>query len=163
MKLRLLCAAAAALALCACSILIGGAKETCGERPAGGGPAVLVTKDQELCEVVRIRVAQALEDDPDISYEKLEELRDKSMSWRGQETVEGLVAAIRRDAGDMTADAVQRAVDSVVAQSKRPLRVEGADVEPCLVKGVVKGARLALFRAGPWPAAAPAGAAAEKP
>jgi hypothetical protein len=162
MRLRLLTVVVAALPLAACSLVIGGATDTCGERPAGGGPPVIVTKDQELCDIVQIRVAQAVEDDPGIGYARLLEIRDKSMDWQGQKTLDGLVAAIRRDAGDKTADAVQRAVDSVMAQSKRPLRVEGDDVQPCLVKGAAKGARLAVMRAGPWPAATPQGAAAEK-
>jgi hypothetical protein len=162
MTFRLLCVAAAALPLAACNLVLGG-PETCGERPSGSGPAVIATKDQELCDVVRLRVAQALEDDPAISYAKVVELRDKCDDWRRAPTIERLVAAIRRDAGDMTADAVQRAVDSVVAQSKRPLRVEGDDVEPCLVKGAAKGARMALMNSGPWRAEAAPGASAEKP
>jgi len=162
MRFRLLAVVAATLPLAACSMVIGGATESCGERPAGSGPPVIVTKDQELCDVVRIRVAQAIEDDPDIGYARFQEIRDKSMDWQGQKTLDALDAAIRRDAGDKTADAVQRAVDSVTAQSKRPLRVEGDEVQPCLVKGAAKGARLAVLRAGPWPAAAPEGGAAEK-
>jgi len=159
---RLVLVVAAAPLLAACSIIIGAGTETCGERHEGRGPAVLVTKDQELCEIVRIRVAQALEDDPAITYAKVDELRETSADWQHKKTVESLVDTIRREAGDMTADAVQRAVDSVLAQSKRPLRVEGDDVEPCLVKGMAKGARLALLRAGPWRTDAPAEAAPEK-
>jgi len=161
MNLRSLRLVVAALPLAACTVMIGGSVETCGEHPADGGPPVIVTKDQEVCEMVRIRVWRALEDDPEISYARVEELREKSIEWERERTVGSLVAAVRRGAGDLTADAMQRAVDAVLAQSKRPIPADCEDVERCLVKGALKGVRIALNNTRPWSPATPAAPSAE--
>jgi hypothetical protein len=162
MNLRLLRPILLCLPLAACSIVIGGRVETCGEHPADGGPAVIVTKDQEICEMVRVRVARAIEEDPEITYARVDELREKSLQWEREKTFDGLVAAVRRDAGDLTADAMRSAVDAVLAQSKRPLPADHGDVERCLVKGAMKGLNIALLNVRPWAPATPTAPAAEE-
>jgi len=163
MRLRTAPVLALAACLAACTVQIGGHVETCGEIPDGGGAPVIATKDQELCELVRLRVAQALEKDPDLTYGRVQELLDKTSEWEGKRTLESLVAALRKDCGNVTADAVQRAVDDVTSRSTRPTRKDCDDVQRCLVKGAAKGVRMALSAARPWgpetptaPAPAPA-------
>ncbi len=151
MNFRATCvAAAAAMSMSACTLVVGGRAETCGEHPSGGGPAVISTRDQELCELVRIRVGKELDDDASLNYEKIDGLLEKCGGWERKDTIEDLVAALRRDAGDHVADAVRRAVDAVLAQSKRPMPTACPDEQKCLVKGAVKGVKIALSTARPW-------------
>ena len=145
---RLALIPALALALGACEILVGAKIDTCGEHPAGGGPAVIVTKDQELCDVVRLRVTREV-DANELTRETIDHLVDRSLSWERRDTLDEFVAAVRKDAGDAIADAVRRAVDAVLAQSQRTTRPDCGDIEPCLVKGAAKGVRIALLYAQP--------------
>ena len=147
--MKTIAAALLPLALGACSILVGGHPETCGEYPAAGGPAVIATLDQELCEVVRLRVLRGLDSLGELSRETIDRLIDRTLGWEQKATVDDLVATIRRDAGDAMADDVRRAVDSVTAHSQRPLAADCADAQRCLVKGAAHGARVALLYAQP--------------
>ena len=139
-----------------CSLSLGGRTDVCGEYPANGGPAVLATRDQELCEVVRLRVVRQLDLQANLTYDEIDRLLERTAAWEGRPSVDDLVATIRRDAGDAMAGEVRRAVDSVLATSQRPLPADCPDMQRCLVKGAARGVRIALLYAQPHaPAAAP--------
>ena len=115
-----------------CTWVIGGSRDDmCGERPASGGPPVIVTRDQELCDVVRARVQRQL-DVSSLKRDELDRLIDRTLHWETRDTLDEFVAAVRRDAGDAFADEVRRAVDAVAAQSRRTTRPDCADVQRCL-------------------------------
>jgi hypothetical protein len=138
----------------ACQMTLGGRVETCGEYPAAGGPAAIVTRDQELCEVVRLRVGRGLEAANALPREKLDSLFEKTASWERKDTLADFLAVVRRDAGDAFADDVKRAVDDVLARPQRPLPPDCG--EKCLVRGAARGARFALEYALPEELKAPA-------
>lgn len=148
-----------ALPLAGCSIVVGGRPDVCGEYPEGGGPAVIVTRDQELCEIVRLRVTNGLASLPELSQSRLDELVERSQSWEQIRTMDRLVETLREEAGEGFATDVQRAVDAVAAQSKRTLAADcAAQEERCMVRGAVRGVRIALMNAVP---VAPPGATQE--
>ena len=138
-----------ALLLGAC--VFGGRPEICGEPHAGGGPAVLSTKDQELCEIVRLRVLMERETAPSFTRARLDHLVDRSLAWEMKGTLAALLEAVRADAGDGFAGAMQRAFDAVRTKSSRPLPADCPDAERCLVRGAARGARIALLTAEPSP------------
>ncbi len=133
--------AAALAALPACS---GRRTDICGEIPASGGPAVIVTRDQELCEIARVRVQRAIADEAKLDELTAQHLHSRSFSWEDAKTTEGLVARIRSDAGDRVADAVARAIADVRQFSQRPIGTTCADEERCLALGAARGARFAV-------------------
>jgi hypothetical protein len=141
--------AALCVALGACTVSFGGRPDACGVYPEGGGPAVIATRDQELCEVVRLRVLQRLDGSVQLPPQALDALGEASLAWERRSTVEDLIAAVRRDAGDRLADDVARAIESVTSRSKRPLPSGCPDEEKCLVRGAARGARLAVQAARP--------------
>ena len=139
-----------ALPLAGCSIVIGGRPDACGEYGEGGGPAVISTRDQELCEVVRLRIGRGLASLPELSQGRIDELGERSKAWEQIRTIERLVETLREEAGAGFAEDVRRAVDAVEAQSKRELTAEcAAESERCMVRGAVRGLRIALLNAEP--------------
>ena len=76
----------------------------CGEVPPGGGPRVITTRDQELCEIVRLRLEFALSEIPDLEEAVVQRWHDASWGWTDARTCEGVVARIREDSGDPLAD-----------------------------------------------------------
>lgn len=131
-------------ALAGCQILIGPRIERCGETPEGGGPSVIVTIEQELCEVVRLRVIRQLEGMQGLTRETIDRLVDRALTWEKQPTLDRLIAMIRKDAGDEMANEVERAATGVLAHSQRTPGPDCEDVQRCLVKGAAKGSRIAL-------------------
>ncbi|MCG3135776.1 MAG: hypothetical protein HMLKMBBP_03532 [Planctomycetes bacterium] len=134
--------ASAFVALAALAACESTRPDVCAPLPPGGGPPVLATQDQELCEVARLRVRDAvyaagIRDDRRVGV-----IHDLSRSWGDADTVAGLVERIRGDAGDEIAEAVRRACDDVRSRSRRPLPAGCG--ERCLVRGAAKGARIAL-------------------
>ena len=140
---------AAWLCLGACSVILGGRPETCGDYPQGGGPAVISTKDQQVCDVVRLRIGRALDLDDQLTRDEIDRLVQQTLVWEKKATVDRLVDAVRKDAGDTVATELRRAIDSVLAQSSLPLPAACTDAERCLVKGAARGARIALLYATP--------------
>jgi hypothetical protein len=138
------------LSLAGCSIVIGGRPDVCGEYPEDGGPAVIVTRDQELCEIVRLRVGSGLASLPQLSQQRLDELVERTRSWESIGTVDRLLETLREEAGEGFAQDVQRSVASVAAQSTRPLSADcESKQERCMVRGAVRGIRIALLNAQP--------------
>ena len=134
------------LLLSGCEIFVGGRVDSCGEPPPDGrGPAVIATLDQELCDVVRLRVIRRLDGMEELKRADLDRLVDRTLAWEQKRTLDELVEAIRKDAGDAMAEEVQRAASAVLAQSRRTTRPECGEVQRCLVKGAAKGARIALL------------------
>ncbi len=118
--------------------------EACGEYPAGGGPAVIRTRDQELCEITRQRVMQHLQRLPGLDYERAETLFERSQRWQFADTIAELLETIEKDAGAEFAAAVARAVESV-RNSTKPLSAAcESEREKCMAQGAAKGAYLAL-------------------
>lgn len=118
--------------------------EACGEYPVGGGPAVIRTRDQELCEITRQRVMLHLQKRPDLDYATAENIFEKSERWRFEDTLPELLTRIEKDAGPAFADAVRHAVESV-ERSTKPYSAEcESERERCMTKGAAKGAYLAL-------------------
>ena len=140
---------AALLCLGGCQMMFGGHMETCGEYPAGGGPAMISTKDQQVCDVVRLRVGRAIDLHGLVSRADVERLLERTLAWEHKATIDDLVDAIRKDAGDAVADEVRRAVDSVLAHSTLPMPADCPDAQRCLVKGAARGMRIALSYAHP--------------
>jgi hypothetical protein len=142
--MKLLQLAAAWLALGACTYMFGGHMETCGEYPAGGGPAVIATKDQQICDVVRLRVGREIDLHGLVSRADVDRLLERTGTWERQATLDDLVDAVRHDAGDAVAAELRRATDSVLAHSTLPMPADCPDVQRCLVKGAARGLRIAL-------------------
>jgi len=118
---------------------------SCGEYPAAGGPAVIRTRDQQVCETVRMRVIQHLAALPDLDLQKAEQLYQRVLSWRRFHTLEDLYAGAEKDGGPELAAALRRGVESVRAESAMPLTAEcERKLEECLTAGAVKGAELAM-------------------
>lgn len=137
-----------ALAPAACSIVVGGRPDVCGVYPEGGGPAVIETRDQELCEVVRIRVSNGLASLPELTQARIDQLVERTESWKGIRTTDRLVETLREEAGEGFAADVQRALESVARQSSRGVDAEcAADEQRCMVRGAVRGLRIALLNA----------------
>jgi len=118
--------------------------EACGEYPEGGGPAVIRTRDQELCEITRQRVMRHLQQRRDLDLDRAERLFERSQNWRFESTIEGLLARIEKDAGPDFAAAVRRAIESVEASTKPYSSDCETQREACMTKGAAKGAYLAL-------------------
>lgn len=116
----------------------------CGDPSPRGGPPVIASKDAELCESVRLRVAEALAALPDLYPERAEMLRDRTWSWEDASSVDGMLRRVRADAGEELAAAVARAVEDVRTHSTFKVRAECADAERCLVRGAALGARIAF-------------------
>lgn len=143
--------AALCLALTATWLLAAACRtppEACGEYPEGGGPAVIRTKDQELCEITRQRVMRHLQKREDLDFETAERLFERSLNWRFESTIDGLLARIEKDAGPDFAAAVRRAIDSVQASTKPYSADCETQREACMAKGAAKGAYLALTQRG---------------
>ena len=122
--------------------------EACGEYGPDGGPAIIRTRDQELCEITRQRVMQHLQKRTDLDLDSAEKLFERSQSWRFEDTIAGLLERIETDAGPEFAAAVRRAIDSVAASTK-PWPPDCAEErERCLARGAAKGAYLALTQRG---------------
>jgi len=147
--MKLLQLAAAWLALGACTYMFGGHMETCGEYPPGGGPAVIVTKDQQVCDVVRLRVGREIDVHGMLSRAEIDRLLERQIYWEHEDTIDQFVDAIRKDAGDVVAAEVRRAVNSVLANSTLPMPADCPDAEKCLVRGAARGLRIALSYAHP--------------
>jgi len=120
------------------------APEACGEYPEGGGPAVIRTRDQELCEITRQRVMQHLQKREDLDHARAEALFEKSVTWKFSDSIQDLLVRIEQDAGAEFAAAVRRAVDSVAASTKPFTADCETQRERCMTKGAAKGAYLAL-------------------
>lgn len=140
---RMIGMALAALLLSACETR----PVACGEYPEGGGPAVIRTRDQEACELVRQRVLQELAATEDLTFERAATLLEKSDGWQHVDDVGDLLRRVERDAGPGFAAAVRRGIESVLGASGRPLSADcGEDQERCIARGAAKGARLALVQ-----------------
>lgn len=140
-------ATVAAAGLAAAGALLGACvqpRTTCGEAPAGSGPPVITTRDGELCESVRLRVADALGRMQDLYAERASSLRDLTWRWEDARTLDGFLRRVRDEAGDGIADAIARAVDEVRAHGTKPMRADCTDAERCLVRGAALGARIAF-------------------
>ena len=138
--LAALAVAAAALGACASQN-----RTACGNFDPHGGPPRIDSKDAELCESVRIRIADELGRlVSNVNEVDLGRWRDMTWSWEDAKTVDGLVRRARSDAGDAVADAIARAVEDVRAHSTRAVRAECKDAEHCLVRGAALGARIAF-------------------
>jgi len=163
MQNPLLVAACLCLGACTGAIPWSGHADTCGEYPPGGGPAVIVTKDQQVCDVVRLRVGREIELNEMLTRGQIDTLLEKSGEWERRTTLDGLVDAVRKDAGDGVAAELRRAVNSVLAHSTLPMRADCPDVQKCIVLGAVKGLRFALAYAQPFdpPPPSPEGAGAK--
>jgi hypothetical protein len=99
---------------------------------------------------VRLRVTNGLASLPELSQSRLDELVERSQSWEQIRTMDRLVETLREEAGEGFATDVQRAVDAVAAQSKRTLAADcAAQEERCMVRGAVRGVRIALMNAVP--------------
>ncbi|MCE9636252.1 MAG: hypothetical protein K8T90_11170 [Planctomycetes bacterium] len=120
------------------------ARTTCGEPSGRGGPPLIATRDGDLCESARLRVAEALGRRSDLFAERAEQLREFTWSWQDAKSLEGFVRRAREDAGDDVADAIGLAIEQVRAHSTKPLRADCADAERCLVRGAALGARIAF-------------------
>lgn len=149
------------LVLASCTLVIGGRPETCGTYPDDGGPAVLVTRDQELCEIVRLRTARGLASVESLTQEQIDALLGRVASWSNERTMASLAARIRSEAGDPMADDVLRSFDAVRAGSSRPIAPECEADERCWVRGAVRGIEIALLYA--QPSAPPEGEPDEPP
>lgn len=128
------------------SALVGGCvtpRTTCGESPDGRGPPVIATQDAELCESVRLRVADALGRMQGLYDQRAQDLRDLTWRWEDAATLDGFLRRVREDGGQEIAAAIARAVEDVRAHSTKPARA-GCDDERCLVKGAALGARIAF-------------------
>jgi hypothetical protein len=122
--------------------------EACGEYPPEGGPALIKTRDQELCEITRQRVMQHLQRRQDLDLDKAETLFEASQRWQFADTIEDLLARIEKDGGPEMAEAVRRAVASVESSTK-PFTTEcEKQREKCMARGAAKGAYLALTQRG---------------
>jgi hypothetical protein len=165
--MRVLSLLALCLPLGACELNFGGHMETCGEYPPGGGPAVITTKDQQLCDVVRLRIGREMDLHGIVSRSDIERLLERTRFWESRSTLDVLVEAVRNDAGDAVAAELRRAIDSVLAQSTLPMPANCPDVERCLVKGAARGLRIALNYTSPSdttpPPPSPANGAAPAP
>ncbi len=120
----------------------------CGVYRPGGGPAEIRTRDQQLCELVRQRVLQYMATEPELTLQASDELANRAARWHFADTLDELIAKVRRDAGDRLAELVGRAVASVRASDAKPLPADCPDVEACLVRGAALGAELALVQRG---------------
>jgi hypothetical protein len=140
---------AALLCLGGCQMMFGGHMETCGEYPPGGGPAVIATKDQQVCDVVRLRVGREIDLHGLVSRADVDRLLERTIYWENRATLDDLVDMVRKDAGDAVAAELRRAVDSVLAHSTLPMPADCPDVQRCLVKGAARGLRIALSYAHP--------------
>ncbi len=127
----------------ACQLALG-PPETCGAYPSGGGPAVIASRDQELCELVRLRVSRSLERTQGLELADVQQMLSRAARWDTERDVEQLVEQIRRDANDEVANDVERAIAWVLEHSAKPLPADCPDVQRCLARGAAKGARLAL-------------------
>ncbi len=118
---------------------------TCGEYPAEGGPAIIRTRDQQICESVRLRVIQHLMAMQDLDLRKAEKLYEKVTGWRRADTLDELYTMAEKDGGPEIAAAIRRAVESVRATTTKPVAADCAEeLEACLTAGAVKGAELAM-------------------
>jgi hypothetical protein len=126
--------------LAACEIV---REDVCGEVPPGGGPPVARTREQELCEIARLRVQSALANDPKLDEMAATHLYDRALGWDSSKTTDALVARIRKDAWPELADAVARAVREAREYSKKPFG-DCPDEERCLARGAARGARFAI-------------------
>jgi hypothetical protein len=118
--------------------------ETCGEYPERGGPALVRTREQEVCEIARLRVLRALRDRPELTRGRAAELYEHSLQWETVRSVEALLQRVRRDAGEDFAAAVERAVTQVLAESRRPSGPGCEAGSACVARAAAKGARLAM-------------------
>lgn len=133
----------AALSLGACEA----PPTACGEVPPGGGPRAIVTREHELCEIVRLRVEHELTRLADLDEVLVQRWHDASWGWADARTPEGVVTRVRQDCGDGMADAVARAVEDVRAHSTRAVGADCEDAERCLARGAGLGARFAIENA----------------
>jgi hypothetical protein len=141
----------AALWLClgGCTYMFGGHMETCGEYPPGGGPAVIATKDQQVCDVVRLRVGREIDLHGMLLRADIDRLLERQVTWERKDTIDQFVDAIRKEAGDAVAAEVRRAVNSVLAGSTLPMPADCPDAEKCIARGAARGLRIALSYAHP--------------
>jgi hypothetical protein len=119
-------------------------RTTCGEPSPAGGPPVITTKDGELCESARLRVAEALARLPTLVPEDAERYRDMTWSWEDARTLDAFMRRVRDDAGEEIAAAMSLAIEQVRAHSTKPTRADCKSEERCLVKGAALGARIAF-------------------
>jgi len=118
---------------------------SCGEYPADGGPAAIVTRDQQVCEAVRLRVMQHLSGMKSLDLQSAEKLYESILTWRRASTLEDLYARAEKTGGPEMAAAVRRAVESVREETAKPVSEKCAKkLEACLTKGAAKGAELAM-------------------
>jgi len=118
---------------------------SCGEYPAEGGPAIIRTRDQQVCEAVRMRVIQHLSALENLDLMMAEKIYEKVIGWRRADTLGELYALAERDAGPEMAAAIRRAVESVRGSTAKPISAEcEAKLDACLTAGAVKGAELAM-------------------
>lgn len=119
----------------------------CGEPAPFGGPPRISTLEQELCEIVRLRLEHVLTKHPNLDEFTAQRWLDRSWGWGDAKTVDGVVAQVRADCGDAFAEAVRRAADEVRRESKRTIAPSCEDAERCLARGAALGARLAVDNA----------------
>ncbi len=128
-----------ALALAGCT-----SSEFCGVRPPEGGPPVIATREQELCELARIRTNKYLaglevftEDESDLLY-------SAARGWEKVDSVDELLEAIRdRDHGAL-ADEIADVTEWVRGKSSHSYAATCKIQDRCLARGAAHGVRLAL-------------------
>lgn len=142
-RFRTTAAIAGLLALAGCTQR----RTACGDPAPQGGPPVISSREGELCESVRLRVADALAGLKDLEPEYAEQWRDLTWRWEDVRTVEGLLRRVQDETKPEVADAMRRAVEEVRAHSSKPFRPDCADQERCLVRGAALGARISFDNA----------------
>jgi len=135
----------AAMALLAgCTI----APDSCGEFPPEGGPAVIRTREQEMCEVGRIRMNRYLLTHAPIEDVSAEDLYLAALEWQKASSSADLIAQAREMLGDTYADGLSRALEHVRTKSERPYSTDCEVHDACLAAAAGHGARLALEHRG---------------
>ncbi len=142
-RLSLLISLVAACLTAACQT----PRRVCGTAPEGGGPPVLTTREDEICESVRWRVLEQMRVREEFSYAHAERLFTAAETWSTSTTLEDLrrrVAAVDDEQAMATTivDAARHAWET----SKAPVSTGCETDEACVAEAAAHGARVALRR-----------------
>ena len=92
MKWNALVLGLALLAATACAM----PSDRCGTPRPGGGPPILETREQELCENVRLAALRHFAALPDLTSERAEDITRASRRWTTVDSLESLLARLER-------------------------------------------------------------------